>query len=38
MCCEVEDDDYFTPEEIAKILDARASDDWTNWRDIRQDL
>jgi len=35
---ELLDEDYFTPEEIAKIKELRDSNEWYDWRGIRNDL
>jgi hypothetical protein len=35
---ELLDEDYFTPEEIARIKEASNSDEWYDWRGIRNDL
>jgi hypothetical protein len=32
------DEEYFTPEEIAEIHELSASDDWTDWREVRRDV
>jgi hypothetical protein len=35
---ELLDEDYFSPEEIARIKEAANSDEWYEWRGIRNDL
>jgi len=35
---ELLDEDYFSPEEIARIKEAANSDEWHDWRGIRNDL
>ena len=35
---ELLDEDYFSPEEIARIKEASNSDEWYEWREIRHDL
>ena len=32
------DEDFFGPEEVAEIKALGESDDWRNWREVRDDL
>jgi hypothetical protein len=35
---ELLNEDYFSPEEIVRIKEAANSDEWYDWRGIRNDL
>ena len=35
---ELLDDEYFSPEEAAEIRELRASDEWHDWRKVRNDV
>jgi len=32
------DEEYFTPEETARIRESLASHEWYDWREVRNDL